>query len=111
MTVGQFLQKLPKSVVKDGKVIDIRNSVGENLTVICGERERDRQTERDIKRKKEISIERDKKRETKREIEIDQATEREKEIERERKRDLYREKKREREIKLERSSFLALSPV
>nr|XP_011429080.2 UBX domain-containing protein 11 isoform X3 [Crassostrea gigas] len=32
MTVGQFLQKLPKSVVKDGKVIDIRNSVGENLT-------------------------------------------------------------------------------
>lgn len=31
MTVGQFLQKLPKSVIKDGKVIDIRNSVGENL--------------------------------------------------------------------------------
>lgn len=33
MTVGQFLQKLPKSVIKDGKVIDIRNSVGENLKV------------------------------------------------------------------------------
>nr|XP_022289531.1 UBX domain-containing protein 11-like isoform X2 [Crassostrea virginica] len=31
MTVDQFLQKLPKSVIKDGKVIDIRNSVGENL--------------------------------------------------------------------------------
>ncbi|XP_061171164.1 UBX domain-containing protein 11-like isoform X2 [Saccostrea echinata] len=31
MTVGQFLQKLPKSVIKDGKVIDIRNSVGENF--------------------------------------------------------------------------------
>lgn len=46
MTVGQFLQKLPKSVVKDGKVIDIRNSVGENLMVICGERETDRQIDR-----------------------------------------------------------------
>ncbi|XP_062604679.1 UBX domain-containing protein 11-like [Saccostrea cucullata] len=31
MTVGQFLQKLPKSVIKDGKVIDIRNAVGENF--------------------------------------------------------------------------------
>lgn len=42
MTVGQFLQKLPKSVIKDGKVIDIRNSVGENLMV----RERQREGQR-----------------------------------------------------------------
>ena len=41
MTVGQFLQKLPKSVIKDGKVIDIRNSVGENLKV-------QKETEREI---------------------------------------------------------------
>ena len=40
MTVGQFLQKLPKSVIKDGKVIDIRNSVGENLKV---QKERERE--------------------------------------------------------------------
>ncbi|XP_048769465.1 UBX domain-containing protein 11-like isoform X5 [Ostrea edulis] len=31
MSVGQFLQKLPKSVIKDGKVIDIRDAVGENF--------------------------------------------------------------------------------
>lgn len=42
MTVGQFLQKLPKSVIKDGKVIDIRNSVGENLMVRGRQRERQR---------------------------------------------------------------------
>ena len=41
MTVGQFLQKLPKSVIKDGKVIDIRNSVGENLKV---QKETERET-------------------------------------------------------------------
>ena len=39
MTVGQFLQKLPKSVIKDGKVIDIRNSVGENLKVHKSEKQ------------------------------------------------------------------------
>lgn len=33
MSVGQFLQKLPKSVIKDGKVIDIRDAVGENFRV------------------------------------------------------------------------------
>ena len=32
MTVGQFLDKLPKSVIRGGKVIDIRSSVGENLS-------------------------------------------------------------------------------
>lgn len=32
MTVAEFLSKLPKSVVKGGKVIDIRNSVGNTLT-------------------------------------------------------------------------------
>ncbi|CAD5114711.1 DgyrCDS3754 [Dimorphilus gyrociliatus] len=31
LTVDQFLNKLPQSVIKDGKVIDIRNSVGKSL--------------------------------------------------------------------------------
>ena len=29
----QFLNKIPKSVVKNGKVIDIRNSLQEKITV------------------------------------------------------------------------------
>ncbi|KAK3098430.1 hypothetical protein FSP39_019390 [Pinctada imbricata] len=32
MTVGQFLDKLPKSVIKGGKVIDIRSSIGDTLS-------------------------------------------------------------------------------
>lgn len=33
MTMEQFLNKIPKSVVKNGKVIDIRNSVQDTLQV------------------------------------------------------------------------------
>lgn len=33
LTVEQFLQKLPRSVVKSGKVIDIRSSVGDTIQV------------------------------------------------------------------------------
>lgn len=33
MSMEQFLQKLPRSVVKSGKVIDIRSSVGDTLHV------------------------------------------------------------------------------
>ena len=32
MSPAQFLNKLPKSIVKDGKVIDVRDSVGKTLT-------------------------------------------------------------------------------
>jgi hypothetical protein len=33
LTVEQFLQKLPRSVIKSGKVIDIRSSVGGTIQV------------------------------------------------------------------------------
>ena len=33
LTVQQFLDKLPKSVIKEGKIIDIRSSVGDTLQV------------------------------------------------------------------------------
>ena len=32
LTVNQFMEKLPKNVVHDGKVIDIRSSLKEHLT-------------------------------------------------------------------------------
>jgi len=35
MTVEQFLSKLPQSVMKAGKIIDIRSSIGTSLQVFC----------------------------------------------------------------------------
>ena len=36
LTMQQFLEKLPQSVVKGGKLIDIRSSVGDSLQVYSG---------------------------------------------------------------------------
>ena len=33
VSTEQFLNKLPKSVIKGGKIVDIRNSLHEHLTV------------------------------------------------------------------------------